>query len=165
MTPSQLIDLLDWSELARYDISSLKNLIYGTAPMPAAKLEEAIVRLGPIFQQGYGMAEILPPVSLLQMEHHVHNGEPAARNILSSAGRVVNGVKVQVVDDQSQPAKAGEIGEILIQSPTAFSGYWQQKDLTNKVLNNGWYHSSDYGFFDQYGLLYILDRKSDLIHR
>ena len=165
MTPSQLIDLLDWSELARYDISSMKNLIYGTAPMPAAKLEEAIVRLGPILQQGYGMAEILPPVSLLQMEQHVHNDEPAPRNILSSAGRVVNGVKVQIVDDQSQPAKAGDIGEILIQSPTAFSGYWQQKDLTNKVLNDGWYHSSDYGFFDEYGLLYILDRKSDLIHR
>lgn len=165
MTPSQLIDLLDWPELARYDITSLKNLIYGTAPMPAAKLEEAIVRLGPILQQGYGMAEILPPVSLLQMEHHVHRGEPATRNILSSAGKVVDGVKVQIVDDQQQPAKAGEIGEILIQSPTAFSGYWQQNDLTNKVVNNGWYHSSDYGFFDQYGFLYILDRKSDLIQR
>lgn len=165
MTPSQLIDLLDWPELARYDITSLKNLIYGTAPMPAAKLEEAIVRLGPILQQGYGMAEILPPVSLLQMEHHVHRGEPAARNILSSAGKVVDGVKVQIVDDQQQPAKAGEIGEILIQSPTAFLGYWQQNDLTNKVVNNGWYHSSDYGFFDQYGFLYILDRKSDLIQR
>ncbi len=165
MTPSQLIDVLDWPDLARYDISSLKNLIYGTAPMPAAKLEEAIVRLGPILQQGYGMAEVLPPVSLLEAEQHVHNGEPAARNILSSAGRVVNGVKAQIVDEQSQQVKPGEIGEILIQSPAVFSGYWQQSDLTSKVLHDGWYHSNDFGFFDEYGLLYILDRKSDVIQR
>jgi fatty-acyl-CoA synthase len=165
MTPSQLIDVLDSSELAAHDISSLRNLIYGTAPMPAAKLEEAIVRLGPILQQGYGMAEVLPPVSLLQMAQHIHRGEPAARNILSSAGRVVDGVKVQIVDEQSQRLKPGEIGEILIQSPTVFSGYWQQNDLTSKALQDGWFHSSDYGFFDEYGLLYILDRKPDLIHR
>jgi fatty-acyl-CoA synthase len=165
MTPSQLIDVLDWPDLARYDISSLKNLIYGTAPMPAAKLEEAIVRLGPILQQGYGMAEVLPPVSLLQAEQHVHNGEPAERNILSSAGRVVNGVKVQIVDEHSQQVKPGEIGEILIQSPTVFSGYLQQSDLTSKVLHDGWYRSNDFGFFDEYGLLYILDRKSDVIQR
>jgi fatty-acyl-CoA synthase len=165
MTPSQLIDVLDWPDLARYDISSLKNLIYGTAPMPAAKLEEAIVRIGPILQQGYGMAEVLPPVSLLQMQQHVHNGEPASRHILSSAGKVVNGVKVQIVDERSQPLKSGEIGEIIIQSPTVFSGYWHRSDLTSNALQDGWYHSSDYGFFDEFGLLYVLDRKPDLIER
>ncbi len=165
MTPSQLIDVLDWPDLARHDISSLKNLIYGTAPMPAAKLEEAIVRLGAILQQGYGMAEVLPPISLLHAKQHVHNGEPAARNILSSAGRVVNGVKVQIVDEHSQQVKPGEIGEILIQSPAVFSGYWQQNDLTTKVLHDGWYRSNDFGFFDEYGLLYILDRKPDVIQR
>jgi len=165
MTPSQLIDLLDWPELARYDITSLVNLIYGTAPMPAAKLEEAIVRVGPILQQGYGMAEVLPPVSLLQMEEHVKDGEPATRNVLSSAGRVVKGVKVQIVDDQSQPVKPGEIGEILIQGPTVFSGYWQRNDLTSSALQDGWYRSSDYGFFADDGLLHVLDRKPDLIQR
>ena len=165
MTPSQLIDLLDSPDLAAHDISSLRNLIYGTAPMPAAKLEEAILRLGPILQQGYGMAEVLPPVSLLQMEQHIHRGEPAARNILTSAGRVVNGVKVQIVDEQSQQLKPGEIGEISIQSPTIFSGYWKQNDSTSKVMQDGWFRTSDYGFFDEYGLLYILDRKPDLIHR
>ena len=162
MTPSLLIDLLDLPDI---DLSSLRNLIYGTAPMPAAKLEEAIKRFGPIFQQGYGMAEVLPPVSLLQMQDHIVNGHPAPRNILASAGRVVPGVKVRVVDNEERTLPPGEIGEVLISSPTMFSGYWKRPDLTKQTLRGRWLHTGDFGYFDQEGWLCILDRRVDIIQR
>ena len=165
ITPSILIDLLDYPDLDRRNLNSLRNVIYGTAPMPAAKLEEAIRRFGPIFQQGYGMAEILPPVSLLQMEDHKRNSKPAPRRILNSVGRVVPQVQVIIVDENELPAKNGEIGEVIIKSPTVFSGYWKRPDLTQRALKDCWMHTRDMGFFDQEGLLHILDRRQDLIRR
>ncbi len=162
LTPSLLIDFLDMSEA---DLSTLRNVIYGTAPMPVPKLEEAIQRWGPIFQQGYGMAEVLPPVSLLQMRDHGTQDNPAPRHILRSVGKVVPQVNVKVVNPQGEEVPAGEKGEILIDSPTTFDGYWQSPALNKRVLRDGWYHTRDIGYIDHGDRLHILGRKSDIIHQ
>ena len=162
ITPSLLIDFLD---LPNSDLSSLQNVIYGTAPMPVPKLEEAIQRWGPIFQQGYGMAEVLPPVSLLQMEDHGSQHQPAARQILRSVGRVVPEVEVRVVDPEGEILPPGEVGEILIDSPTTFKGYWEAPELNRQVLQKGWYHTRDLGYLDPEGRLHVLGRQKDLIRR
>ncbi|MDQ6830282.1 MAG: fatty acid--CoA ligase family protein, partial [Gemmatimonadota bacterium] len=165
LTPSQLIDLLDWPEDELPDMSSVTNIIYGTAPTPAAKIEEALRRFGPIFQQGYGMAEVLPPVSLLQMEEHMRDGQPATRNVLSSVGRVVPQVQVIIANEKDAPLPPGEIGQVLIKSPTVFAGYWRQPELTARTLAGGWMHTGDFGFFDRDGYLHVLDRRPDLLRR
>lgn len=162
VTPSLLIDFLD---LPDADLNSLRNVIYGTAPMPAPKLEEAVRRWGPIFQQGYGMAEVLPPVSLLQMHDHGTRDQPAPREVLRSVGRVVPEVEVRIIDPEGNDLPPGEVGEILIDSPTTFSGYWKSPELNRRVLRDGWYHTRDLGFLDQDGLLHVLGRRTDLIHR
>jgi fatty-acyl-CoA synthase len=160
LTPSLLIDLLDHPEA---DLSSLRNVIYGTAPMPVPKLEEAILRWGPIFQQGYGMAEVLPPVSLLQMHQHVRGDSPAPRSVLRSVGKIVPEVRVKIIDDHGSVLPTGEVGEVLIKSPTTFSGYWQNEEMNARVLREGWYHSGDLGFIDTDGFLHILGRRHDMI--
>lgn len=165
VTPSLLIDLLDTPRSAHCPLASLRNIIYGTAPTPAAKLEEAIARFGPILQQGYGMAEVLPPVSLLQMHEHVIDGKPAPRSVLSSVGRVVPGVRVKIVDDAGKPVTPGDIGHVHIASPTQFSGYWQRPDLTAEALRDGFMRTGDCGYFDRAGLLHIIDREVDVIAR
>ena len=162
VTPSLLIDFLDLPEA---DLNSLRNVIYGTAPMPVPKLEKAVRRWGPIFQQGYGMAEVLPPVSLLQMKDHGTREQPAPREVLRSVGRVVPEVKVRIVDPDGKDLPPGEVGEILIDSPTAFSGYWKSPELNRQVLRDGWYHTRDLGFLDQEGRLHVLGRRTDVIHR
>ena len=164
-TPSLLIDLLDHPKLDQYDLSSLHTVIYGTELMPAAKLEEALKRFGPIFQQGYGSAEVLPPVSMLQKSDHWQGGRPAPREVLSSAGRVVPGVSVVIADDNDLPLPIGAIGQVLINSPTVFHGYWKRPDLNAEALRGGYLHTNDMGYLDKNSYLHILGRQSDLIRR
>jgi fatty-acyl-CoA synthase len=162
LTPSLLIDFLDMPEA---DLSSLRNVIYGTAPMPVPKLEEAIRRWGPIFQQGYGMAEVLPPVSLLQMDDHGTQDDPAPRPVLRSVGKIVPEVKVKIVDSRGEEVEPGEKGEILIDSPTTFNGYWKAPELNQRVLRDGWYHTRDIGSIHPQGWLHVLGRRADIIHQ
>ncbi len=161
-TPSLLIDLLDQPEA---DLPSLNNLIYGSELMPVAKLREALGRFGPILQQGYGCAECLPPVASLSAREHVQDDGPAPDSILSSAGRPVAQVQVIIADENDTPLPQGEIGQILIKSPTQFKGYLDQPELNAKVLRNGWLHNEDVGYIDADGYLHILGRKADLIRR
>ncbi len=165
ITPSLLIDLLDFPQRDRYDLTSMQNIIYGTELTPAAKLEEAIRRFGPIFQHGYGMAEVLPPVSILRPEDHVSDGKPASREVLHSVGKPVPQAEVKIVDTNDNPVAANVVGEVAIKSPTVFSGYWQQPELTTRVLRHGWYHTGDLGYLDTNGYLHILNRLADVIDR
>ena len=164
-TPSLLIDLLDHPALDSTDISSLRNIIYGTELMPAAKLEQALRRFGPILQQGYGSAEVLPPVSMLQPHEHMQGRQLAPRSVLSSVGRVVPQVRVMIADEDDQSLPQGQIGNILIKSPTQFLGYLKQPELNEKILRGGWLHIGDIGYFDDDGFLHVLGRKPDLIDR
>lgn len=165
VTPSTLIDLLDWPDLDHRDLSSLRNIIYGTAPTPAAKVDEAVRRFGAILQQGYGMAEVLPPVSLLQMEMHGVGHQPAPRAALRSVGRVVPQARVRVVTAAGELLGPNQVGEVEVQSPTVFGGYWRQPEQTAAAFRDGYLRTRDYGYLDSEGRLVILDRDVDVIAR
>ena len=165
ITPSLLIDMLDHPKRNEYGLSSLQNIIYGTETLAAAKLEEAIKKFGFILQQGYGSAEVLPPVSMLQPKDHKENGKIASRNILTSVGKVVPQVKVKIVDDANKTLANKEIGHVMIQSPTLFNGYWKRPDLTKKTFVDGWLKIGDLGYLESNGQLHILGRLADVIHK
>ncbi len=170
-TPSLLIDLLDHPRIDAVDLSALTHLIYGTELMPAAKLEEALKRFGPILQQGYGSAEVLPPVSLLAPADHVRGDahavapQSAPREVLMSAGRVVPGVSVLIVDDAGHRLGPHTVGQVLVKSPTVFAGYWRRPDLTATTLRDGYLVTGDTGFLSPDGYLTLLGRKADLVRR
>lgn len=163
ITPSQLIDLLEMPESIDDGLATVTHIIYGTAPMPVAKLEEAIMRFGPIFQQGYGQAEILPPVSMLHSSDHLRNGKIAPRTILSSCGRVVDGVSVRISDVSGQALATGTVGEVHVKTPTRFKTYLNPEQNKGVILDDGFFVTGDYGYLDAEGYLHILDRKPDLI--
>jgi acyl-CoA synthetase (AMP-forming)/AMP-acid ligase II len=85
--------------------------------------------------------------------------------VLSSVGKVVKEVQVRIADDEDNALPTGDIGQVLIKSPTVFSGYWQRPDLNAAVLRGGWLHTGDLGYFDTEGWLNILGREADLLHR
>ena len=164
-TPSLLIDLLDLPLHERGDMSSLRNLIYGTEWLPAAKIEEALRCFGPILQQGYGCAEVLPPVSMLQPADHWVGGAPAPRDVLSSAGRVVPQAQVRVLGEHGEVLPERQVGQIAVKSPTVFPGYWKRPDLSAQVLRDGWYRTGDMGYLAAGGWLHVLGRSADVIRR
>ena len=166
MTPSTLSDLLDLPGIDRQDFSALSLIYYGAEMMPAAKLAAAVRFFGPILQQGYGSFEALPPVTwLLPHQHVAADGEPAHADILGSAGRVVPGVRVKIVDEQDQPLPAGDIGQIAVRTPLAFEGYWHKPEMTEAVVRDGWVYLGDMGYFDAAGYLHVPGRRADTVRR
>ena len=164
VTPSMLIDLLE-EDLEARDLSALKLVIYGTAATPAARVEEAVRRIGPRLLHGYGMSECLPPVSILWPEEHGTREHPADRATLASAGRPFEGVRVRIEDAAGRVLPRGEKGEVVIFSPTVTAGYWNDPERTAAALRDGWWHSGDVGYIDRWGRVNILDRQADLFER
>jgi fatty-acyl-CoA synthase len=165
LTPSMIIDMLDVPDLSLYDLGGVRTIVYGTSIMPVPKLEEAVRRMGPILMGGYGMAEVLPPVTVLLQSDHGNTLEPADSEVLSSVGKPVDGVSLRIVNDDGQPLPSYSAGEVEIRSPAVTAGYWGDLDRTRAAMNGDWWRSGDIGYLDDADRLHILSRKADLIWR
>ena len=163
LIPTMLYRLLMVPNLKSFDLRSVRRIWYGTAPMAAEKLTEAIRVFGNVFRQNYGMTEMAQPITYLGPEDHVIDGTEIQARRLSSAGRPAMGVEVKVIDADGKPVKPGEIGEILIRSNKLMKGYWKKPEETAESVKDGWFHTRDMATVDEDGYLYIMDRKSDMI--
>jgi long-chain acyl-CoA synthetase len=142
------------------NVSSLKMLGYGGAPMPPAVLEYARERFPNVsFGQGFGMTE-MPAISYLGPRWHRKGANPEK---LKSAGAAAYGYEPKVVDTDGKELPRGEIGEIIGRGDNLMAGYWNRPEETEKALRNGWMHSQDAGFMDEDGAIYITDRLKDMI--
>jgi fatty-acyl-CoA synthase len=166
LSPLTLIDLLDDPQRDLYDLSSLRHVIYGADMMPAAKLDEALRWLGPIFQQGYGSVEAMPPLTWLSANEHVDgSGAPASKEVLGSAGRVAADVGIRVVNEAKRKLHDGHIGQIVVKTPLAFTGYWGYPELNDAAFYRGWVITGDMGYVDAHERLHVLGRRVDTVHR
>lgn len=160
--PSVLNVLLDSPALGRHDCSSLRSVIYGGAPIPLARLRQALIAFGPVFIQVYGTSEAPMLLTTLQREEHVYHGDtPPAR--LASAGRPAYNIELRVVDPAGRVCAPGELGEVCSRGPHVMLGYWKNPDLSAMRMVDGWVHTGDIGFLDDDGYLHIVDRKEDMI--
>lgn len=159
LVPTMIVRLLNETELNRYDLSSLKFVIYGGAPMPLGILQQAIGVMGNKFLQIYGMAECIPPVTVLRPGDH----EGSVTEIMNSTGRPVLGVDLKVVDKSGSEAPVGEIGEIVTRGPHVMRGYWNDYIKTRDAIVNGWLYTGDLGFRDEKGFIHLVDRSKDMI--
>ena len=159
--PTMLAMLLELPDLGSYDLSSLRLITYGAAPMPESVLTECMRRLPSVrFAQSYGMTELSPVATMLGPEDHMPD---APKRRLRSAGRPISSAEVKVVDAQDRELPCGEIGEILVRGPMVMQGYWKKPELTAETLRGGWMHTGDSGYFEADGYLYIADRIKDMI--
>jgi acyl-CoA synthetase (AMP-forming)/AMP-acid ligase II len=81
----------------------------------------------------------------------------------NAAGRPVWCVELRIVDDNDNPLKVGEVGEIICQSPLATHGYYKNPEATNASFRNGWFYTGDLGYFDEGGFLFVVGRKKDMV--
>lgn len=164
MVPILFSWILDFPDLDKFDLSGIKYLTYAGAPMPADLMKRLIERFGPIFQQGYGLTEAAPLVSILKEEDQCRlEGPEELTRRISSAGRESVVTEVKLVDEEDNTVPVGEIGEIAVRGANVMKGYWKDPELTGKALRNGWLHTGDMATADEYGFFYIVDRKNDMI--
>ena len=142
-------------EFEATDLSGMRTLLCGGAPVPAATIRTWLAR-GLVFLQGYGMTEASPGVLLLDAAH--------ARSKAGSAGVPHFFTDVRVAGPDGAPVSPGERGEVLVAGPHVMEGYWQRPEATAEVLDGqGWFHSGDVATVDDDGYVRIVDRLKDMI--
>jgi acyl-CoA synthetase (AMP-forming)/AMP-acid ligase II len=138
-----------------YDLSSLKTVLSGAAPL-GAQLEEAFrERTGIAVIQGYGMTEASPVTHVRPLDDVAHPG---------SIGPVLPNTESRVIGPGGEDLPAGSDGEILIRGPQVMRGYLNDPEATAATVDaDGWLHTGDVGHADEDGMFYVVDRLKELI--
>ena len=152
------IQMLNHPDAPKYDLSSLRTCICGSAPMPLEVARNWREKYGIDIWEGYGLSEATT----------VNCGNIAGRRPpkYGSIGKCYQKCNtIKIFDENDRELPAGQVGEIVIKGPGVMKGYWNKAEETAEVLRNGWLHTGDVGYADEDGYLYITDRKKDLIIR
>jgi len=163
IVPTIIYALIDHPDVGKYDTRSLRNLIYGAAPIAPARLKKAIQIFGKVFTQLYGQAEAPMALAAFPREEHIIEGDEKAQNRLASCGRPTLLTQIKLLDSEGNEVRPGQPGEIVAKSPNIMAGYLNRPELTAETVRDGWLHTGDIAYQDDQGYLYIVDRKKDMI--
>lgn len=159
LVPTMIYALLDHPSLSGHDVSTIKLIIYGAAPMSPDRLAQALDAFGPVFLQVYAQTEAVQGIATLRQSDHALNRPER----LSSCGIPGPLVTVKLLDEEMQEVPTGQPGEICVRGPIVMDGYWKQPDATAEALRGGWLHTGDVAVQDDDGYLTIVDRLKDMI--
>ena len=156
------IAMANHPDVARRDLTSLRKVYSGGAPVSPAVVQRFRDVTGSYIHNIYGMTETTSP------SHAVPLGVEAPVDPATGAlaiGVPVPGAEARIVDLESGTSEVGpgEVGEIVIRGPMVVSGYWGKPEETAYAIRNGWLHTGDVGKRDASGWFYLVDRKKDLI--
>ena len=157
MVPPMVLGLAKSPLVDQYDLSSLRTLFCGAAPLGAELSIEAGNRVGCPVVQGYGMTEASPVTHL--SPKNAKNAKPG------SIGKVIPMTEVRIVDvDTGADQGPNAEGELWIRGPQIMRGYLNQAKATADSIDEaGWYRTGDIGYADEEGFFYIVDRVKELI--
>ncbi len=164
MAPTMIIMILEEPTFDDYDISTYRNLFYGSSPMAAEWVEKSIQRFtNAEVQQGYGLTETSPILTTLDADDHRDAVASGDIGILRAAGRPVIGIDLKILDDDGNEVPTGEAGEVCVRGPNVTPGYLNRPEENEKAFKNGWFHTGDVGRVDENGVMFLMDRKKDMI--
>ncbi len=167
VVPTMLAMLVEYENLHRYDLSSLRNVSVGGAALPLG-LKTKAEKLIPGFTaaSGYGMTETAP-TTIASFVKKSMKDRPKEKldEVRVRTGLPMPGLEVEVVDEAGNPVPPDNetIGEIVMRGPWVMEQYFKEPEKTAEVWKDGWFHTGDVAKIDSEGYITIVDRVSDMI--
>jgi len=171
MVPTMLKQVMDHPDFSKHDLSSLKVITYGAAPMPLEVIKRAVDAFpGVGFINAFGQTETASTITTLSPEDHNITGteEEKEKKLkrLSSIGKPMSDVEMKIIDEEGNELPPGEVGEIVARGPRVMSGYWKDEEKTEKTIDkDGWVHTGDMSYVDEDGYFFLAGRATDMIIR
>ena len=170
LVPTMLKHLMEHPKFGDYDLSSLSVITYGAAPMPLEVIREAIGKFPDArFINAFGQTETASTITMLPPDDHVLNGTPEEVETklkrLTSIGKPLDDVEVDIVDEEGQSVAVGENGEIVARGSRMMAGYWHEESATRDTMRGGWIYTGDLGYQDEDGYIFLSGRAKDFIKR
>lgn len=155
--PPVFVALLRHPDFATRDLSAVRGISSGAAPLPLPVISALQARFpDAVIGEGYGLTEVTM----------IATGNPSWQSGIRKAGTVgvaVHDTQVRVVGLDGTPVGTGERGEVCIRGPQVMVGYHHRPEATAEVLTDGWLRTGDIGTLDEEGYLSIVDRAKDML--
>jgi long-chain acyl-CoA synthetase len=154
--PAMYQAIINFPDVGKYDLTSIKFCISGAAPLPVEVCERFEKLTGGKLVEGYGLTETSPVT---------HANPLYGKRKIGSIGLPFPNTACRIVNLETGegPLPAGEIGELCIKGPQVMKGYWNNPEETENCLKDGWLATGDIAKVDEEGYFYIVDRKKDMI--
>ena len=156
--PAMYSFILQSPTLKRRNLTTLRYCGYGGAPAPVGVIKTLKEKF-PTWRlrNVYGLTEASSWVTMLPHDQTTIRPD--------STGLPVPVDRLKIINERGEEVPQGEVGEILIQGPNVFKGYWRNPEATAESLKEGWLCTGDLGRFDEEGYLYVVDRKKEMVIR
>ncbi len=154
--PTIYVAIVNNPDIKKFDLSSIKFCITGSAPMPVEILRKFEELTGSVIVEGFGLTESSPVTHCNPLQ--------GVRKV-GSIGIPVPDTECKIMDLETGTRElgVGEVGELVIRGPQVMRGYWNRPEETQQTLRDGWLYTGDIARMDEDGYTYIVDRKKDMI--
>ncbi|KJK17305.1 long-chain fatty acid--CoA ligase [Burkholderiaceae bacterium 16] len=157
LPPTAIYALCAEQTRAPRNVSSLRLLIYGAAPMPPARIQETQHVFGNVVATTYGQTEAPTVLTCMRPD------QLADPRNLGSVGRPSMTTQVAIMGKDGTLLGPGQEGEIVARGDLLMTGYWRMPEQTAATIVDGWLHTGDVGAFDERGFLFIKSRVREVI--
>lgn len=157
MVPTMIYRVLDHPEVKTRDLSGLRTIFYGAAPITAARLREGLAAFGPVFKQLYGQTEAPNFIAALDKADHENP------DLQRACGQPSLFSEVAIRDASGVELPRGEVGEITVRAPFTLAEYHDDPDKTAEAYHGDWLRTGDVGRQVESGHIFLVDRAKDMI--
>lgn len=157
--PTMYAMLLAHPDLGKYDLTSVRFCVSGSAPLPPEVQKKFMEVIRGALVEGYGLTESSPVTHCNPLDRSMKTVKVGSIGLPWPD----TDAKIMDMDTGDKELATGETGELVVKGPQVMKGYWKMPDETAAVLRDGWLYTGDIGKMDEDGYFYITDRKKDLI--
>lgn len=165
MVPAMALALIHSPMRSKYDLSSLRRVIFGGAAASPTLIRSVHETFGCVCFSGYGLTETSPVLALSPLKAGVQSDPADTYAVQATTGFAIPGVELRVVKpDGSDVEKNGHsIGEIVARGDGVMAGYWKHPSESKSVMSDGWFHTGDLATWQPNNYVHIVDRQKDII--